>query len=319
MTDSARLTTIAAVGDTLWSHWRSMGVPAACKPAERLIDPEALIVYTALFTDAFGDDRLRDGAISWCIDHHSLVASARIKKLHARASVGNPDAFLALAHQVGAHVKRLPWPAADSAPSWTPSTRVRLPQLDHDVFLLRLRCRALFGANARGEAIAYLACTGDWATLAAIEHHTCFSRTQIDEAATGLVQAGAMQRGSVSNSTRYSLSSQLRMQLSTPIVEHRIGNREFDVISSPAAPTWIDWSLRFELLWHLIDAAAALDDGDLIGATAALRAHAEEFREAHMTAPTALRGQHSTSEHAETLQRFIQDAIVNVGGRGLFP
>ena len=65
MTTSTHASTVTAIGDVLWSQWRSLGVPAATQPANGLIDPEALIIYTAVFTDAFGDDRLRDGAISW--------------------------------------------------------------------------------------------------------------------------------------------------------------------------------------------------------------------------------------------------------------
>lgn len=84
------------------------------------------------------------------------------------------------------------------------------------------------------------------------------------------------------NATRYSLSAHARDELTTPIVEHRIGPREFDVARSPAAPTWIDWQPRFALLWHVIDAASAIDDNDLVRATATLRAHEEAFRVAHM-------------------------------------
>jgi hypothetical protein len=303
----------------LWSQWRSLGVPAATKPAERLIDPEALIIYTAVFTDAFGDDRLRDGAISWCVEHHDLIANTRIKKLRAAIGAGRDEAFARFAHQVIRYVKRLPWTPTADAPDWTPSTDIRLPALDQNPFLLRVRCRAMFGANARAEAVAFLACVGDWAMLAAIERDTGYSRTQINDALDGLVKARWVSRSQLGNATRYGLTAHARDELTTPIVEHRHGRRRFDVIRSPAAPTWIDWQPRFELLWHVAEAAAALDANDLIGAIATLRAQEEPFRLAHMSVPAPVRPDDDPVAYEADLVQFLADAVQNLGGRGILP
>lgn len=319
MTDSTHPSTVTAIGDVLWSQWRSLGVPAATRPAERLIDPEALIIYTAVFTDAFDDDRLRDGAISWCVQHHDLIANTRIKKLRASVEVGSQGAFARFAHQVTKHVKRLPWTPTEVAPAWTPSSDIRLPALDQDPHLLRLRCRAMFGANARAEAVAFLACVGDWAMLAAIERDTGYSRTQINDALDGLVKARWVTRSHVGNATRYGLTEHARSELTTPITEYKIGPRPFDAIRSPAAPTWIDWQSRFELLWHVADAAAALDAGDLIGAIATLRAQEEQLRIVHMSAPPPLRSDDEPHEYESMLAQFLADAVQNVGGRGHLP
>ena len=319
MATSTHASTVTAIGDVLWSQWRSLGAPAATQPAERLIDPEALIIYSAVFTNSFGDDRLRDGAISWCIEHHDLIANTRIKRLRAAVTVGPDDAFARFANQVSKLVKRLPWSPTVDAPDWTPSTDIRLPLLDQDPFLLRVRCRAMFGANARAEAVAFLACVGDWAMLAAIERDTGYSRTQINDALDGLVKARWVSRSQLGNATRYGLTTHARAELTTPIVEHRTGPRVGDAIRSPAAPTWIDWQPRFELLWHVNEAAAALDAGDLIGAIATLRAREESFRLAHMSAPSALRPDHDPRDYESKLVQFIADAVQNVGGRGVLP
>lgn len=319
MATSTHASTVTAIGDVLWSQWRSLGVPAATKPAERLIDPEALIIYSAVFTDSLDDDRLRDGAISWCVEHHELIANTRIKKLRAAVTVGPDDAFARFANQVTRHVKRLPWSPTADAPDWTPSTDIRLPLLDQDPFLLRVRCRAMFGANARAEAVAFLACVGDWAMLAAIERDTGYSRTQINDALDGLVKARWVSRSQLGNATRYGLTTHARTELTTPIVEHMTGSRAGDAIRKPSAPTWIDWQPRFELLWHVAEAAAALDAGDLIGAIATLRAREESFRAAHMSVPPAYRPSDDPGDHESTLVEFIADAVQNVGGRAILP
>ena len=177
----------------------------------------------------------------------------------------------------------------------------------------------MFGANARAEAVAFLACVGDWAMLAAIERDTGYSRTQINDALNGLVQARWVTRGQLGNATRYGLTAHARLELTTPIVEHKVGPRRSDVIRSPAAPTWIDWLPRFELLWHLTEAADALDADDLIGAVAALRAKEESFRVAHMSAPAPLRPDKEPGEYESTLVKFIADGVQNLGGRGILP
>ncbi len=319
MTTSVHTSTINAINGVLWSQWRSLGVPAATKPAERLIDPEALIIYSAVFTDALGDDRLRDGAISWCVKHHNLIANARIKKLRAAVQIGPPDAFARFAHQVSTHAKRLPWSPMADAPDWTPSTDIRLPPLDQNPHLLRVRCRAMFGANARAEAVAFLACVGEWAMLAAIERDTGYSRTQINDALAGLMHARWVARSQLGNATRYGLTAHAREELTTPIVEHKIGPRRHDVIRNHAAPSWINWPPRFELLWHLAEAAAALDAGDLIGAVATLRAKEEPFRLAHMSVPPPIRRDDAPEESAADLAQFIADAVQNLGGREILP
>lgn len=319
MASSVHARTVRAIGDVLWSQWRSLGVPASALPAQRLIDPEALIVYTAVFTDAFGDDRLRDGAVSWCVQHHGLVATTRVKKLRARVNIGAPDAFARFAHQVEQHVKRLSWGVTVEAPPWRPSAKVRLPRLDEDSMLLRLRCRSMFGANARGESAAFLACAGDWAMLAAIERDTLYSRTQISDALEGLVQARWVLRSWLGNATRFGLTEHARGELTTPIVEHQIGAGAFDVIRSPAAPAWIDWQARFELMWYLAEAAASLDADDLIGALAILRMREDDFRLVHMSVPFALHADDDLDERCAEIAQFLAVAVSNLGGREILP
>lgn len=307
-----------AVGNVLWGQWRELGVPAAAAPVVRLIDPEALILYTAIFTEAHPDDRLRDGAISWCVRYHQLVSTARLKRLRGLVRIGADDAFERFASQVGAHVKRLPWPTKD-APSWTPSTKVELPRLDGRQTLLRVRCRAMFGVNAKAEAVAFMASVGDHVMLAAIERHTGYSRTQIADGLSGLEHAGWVYRTTVGNATRYSLAAPARNVLMTPMVEHQVGPMPFDVLRMSSGPTWIDWQSRFELLWHVIDASNALDRGDVLGSLAHLRDLEDEFRAAHMSVPRPLTDASASTEEVEELHEFIRDAVTNVGGRGFLP
>ncbi len=86
-----------------------------------------------------------------------------------------------------------------------------------------------------------------------------------------------------------------------------------------ACPTWIDWQPRFELLWHLVEAAAALDAGDLIGAIATLSAQEEPFRLPHMSVPAPLRQSDDHGAYEATLIQFIAHAVQHLGGHGILP
>lgn len=142
-------------------QWKAMGVALAGGAAvgSSVIDPEALICFTAALGDA--DARLRDEATDWCIQFGSrLISVSRLRntrKLFPSGCGAKLDAFFATVNAQG----RTRW--AKEQPD-APPRRIRasgkstIPRLLESEALLRLQLRALFGVTARAEVILAL-CT----------------------------------------------------------------------------------------------------------------------------------------------------------------
>jgi len=69
--------------DTLWSQWHELGVAGTVprRHSEDFVDPEPLIVFTAVHSDL--DPRLRDESIDWVVRYGNYVSKARLKNVVA--------------------------------------------------------------------------------------------------------------------------------------------------------------------------------------------------------------------------------------------
>lgn len=262
----------AQIAQTLWAQWKSCGVLTAGAGAHRLIDPELLVIESA----RSGDSRLLDAATTWCVRHHDLLITARIKTLLAASVPDDQAAFRALAGHVSAHVARLSWPSDAPDRQWTPTTEVRLPTLSRPPELLRLRARALFGPNARADAVAFLRSIAPNDTeLAVIEQATRFSKRRLAGPLQQLVEEGSVERSWLGNRQRFRLSETARNFLGYPK-------------TTTTGPEWIDWCERFSLARICGEAASALRAGDVYSALGGIRIHSARFQRLGLSAPAPL-------------------------------
>jgi hypothetical protein len=288
-----------AIADTLWMQWRALGVQAASAPARSLVDPEALLIESAIVATHIEDPRIADAAIAWSIRHHELVVTARLKSLLKTYDESDRAAFLTMSRRVIDIAGRLSWPAAPSARAWKPSVDVRLPQLAGRPELLRLRSRALFGANARAEALSYLVCAGDQGVdLASLERATSFSKRHLAGPLELLVLEGSVERWWLGNRQLFRLRG-AALEL--------LGG------SPPGALQWIDWSSRLRVA-RMIGAAAVLlqRPGGVVTAVGRIRAAADQLQRHGLDVPRPLEIDQEPDERIPELARWIDQATTQL-------
>lgn len=141
--------------DVGWRQWATLGISADRDQAQQsntVIDPEALILFTAVLGDA--DPRLRDESTDWCIRYGTrLISKSRLKNLR-RSALGADliDEYLSTVNASS----RTRWPVGgtDAASrELRSSAKSRLPKLRESAPLLRLHLRAIFGVTARAEVL----------------------------------------------------------------------------------------------------------------------------------------------------------------------
>lgn len=305
--------------DLLWSQWGAIGVPVGARSSTSLIDLEALLIETAALTDERPDARVRAGAIAWAARYHQFVATPRLKRLLDRRQEQAVDAFKVMARQVSDNAGRLSWPMSAEAEPWNSSMKVTMPKLDQHTGLLRLRTRGMFGATARGEAIAYLVCMEGPVALAVIERDTLFSRKQLSDALDGLVHANWVMRSTLGNSLRFELSALARLQLRVPMRDLQIAPREFDASPTANAPAWIDWDQRYRLMRLLAAAATALEADDVFAALGDLRNADDELSALSLPAPAPIASGERDEQVRARVVEWIELADARLTGRGVLP
>lgn len=188
-----------------WSHWTALGVSGVIAPPETAIDPEALILLTALVADH--EPRLRDEALDWCARFgKQFIAAGRMRTLSRvldAESAARFHVFAATANAAGGTL----WPSGAAVPrKFTPSRKSRLARLDTPQrALLRLRC--MFGMTARAEIL--LTMLTQWHP----DHHVTaapltelgYGKTAIATTLDELTLAGITQRMSIGNANAYQL------------------------------------------------------------------------------------------------------------------
>ena len=137
-----------SIGEEIFERFQNQNIPISgfmkeMGSAHALIDPEALIIESAIISARIDDPRIADAAIAWSIQHHELIITARLKALLKLRAEADREAFLMMSRRIIDLAGRLAWPAAPTASAWKPSVDVRLPLLADRPELLRLRSRAL--------------------------------------------------------------------------------------------------------------------------------------------------------------------------------
>ena len=92
-----------AILDLLWRQWGQLGVlgSAAGNAAQMVLDPEALLVFTAWF--GRNDQRLYDAAAAWLVRYSRLVSLPRLKAVCRKARVKDTRSLGYMASLVAEH------------------------------------------------------------------------------------------------------------------------------------------------------------------------------------------------------------------------
>lgn len=192
--------------ETLWSQWHELGVAATVPRRHQndVIDPEALIVFTATHSDL--DPRLRDESIDWVIRYGSLVSKARLKNVLTDWDALSNSLFREYAATVNAKAG-LGWPAGRArALAFRSRARSYLEDLSRPA-LLALRIRAVFGVGARAELMRVLVSRPQTAmTAAELSTETSYRKRNVLNELEPLKFAGIVRSFRAVNADRFSLA-----------------------------------------------------------------------------------------------------------------
>ena len=193
-----------------WGAWSELGVSGWTEThGDWAIDPEPLIVFTALFGEA--EPRLGDEATDWCIRNWRYVSKTRLKNTFRSWPGANPSAFGEFAATVGEHAG-IVWPGSTEARAYTPTGRSVLPPLDRPS-LVWLRLRAMFGLGARTEILRYfLAKPSRRAGVAEIGSVTGYTKRNIAEESDQLERAGVLDVRQHGNRFSYGLARRSELE-----------------------------------------------------------------------------------------------------------
>lgn len=195
--------------DLVWSLWTELGVSGwQRRHTSHAIDPEPLIIFTAVLGDA--DPRLRDESTDWCIKYGHSITATRLKNLLA----GEPDSvrntFGEYAATVSAH-SSVRWPLATEPRRFRPTGHSSLDDFRRPSLVV-LRLRALFGATARAEIVkAFLADPTAELTAADLADGVGYTRRFVSEALDALRNAGLLDVLPQRNQLRYRLARALEL------------------------------------------------------------------------------------------------------------
>jgi len=170
MTSADSLT--SAVRDRLAAQWIALGVSLPGDADRTLVDPEALIVMTALRGGA--EPRLTEGALDWCVRYGTAINGGRLRAITAEIG-GDARAVAGFAATV----------AVAGGPRWPVAVGEGRPYQSRDKTLVTnlrapgafaWRLRSAFGVAVRADIVAVLASSPGWAPsiaeLAAVTRST---------------------------------------------------------------------------------------------------------------------------------------------------
>ena len=264
----------------LWRQWSQLGLAGEVEFQDRwVIDPEALLVFTLLF--GRHDARLFDEVVDWTVRNGRLLSIQRLKNIMDARNDGAVSRTLsALAMVVDSRDPKSRW--SRLAHSFTESeaapesffldldekpfavvgdpdehflrtgylrSRVHLRGLSQPVPMrpltnLIFRLRSLFGLGPRAEVLAYLLTNSD-GQASVIAQATHYSRTQVQEALGGLVQADAV-------------TAQPRGRRRTFSTDVGRWLRLLD-LPNESLPLWVNWPQVFDGLLDLATLLARLE------------------------------------------------------------
>jgi hypothetical protein len=226
-----------------WGAWVELGVSGWTEThGDWAIDPEPLIVFTALLGDE--DARLRDEATDWCVRNWRYVSKTRLKNLVREQPPAVRDAFGVFAATVGEHAGVV-WPYASEPRRFTVTGRSSAPQLDKPS-MVWLRLRAMFGIGARTEILRYFLSREDGRSSAAsISAATNYTKRNVAEECETLAHAGVLSVRTMGNRFYYALAKRTEL--------------EAFVGSMPTiTPNWI---AMFGVAWQLVSLESSAETG----------------------------------------------------------
>lgn len=224
-----------AVLDRLAAGWIALGAPLGGLADRTLVDPEALIVMTAL--RGRDEARVHETALDWCIKYGRFVNGSRLRTV-AREIGGDAAELVEFAARVaGGGGPRWPMFAGQSVPYRSRGKIV----VDHlrEPGALAVRLRALFGVAARADVLAVLACAPDVAlSLAELAARTRSTKRNVAIAVDSLRLGGAVDVDNLDNAQRVRLAAD-------PGFRSWLGE----------TPEAADWATR----WSVVEAVLAFD------------------------------------------------------------
>lgn len=276
-TFSERLRSVCV--DTAARQWKALGVALAGEThaGNAVIDPEALILFTAALGDA--DARVRDESMDWCIQHGGrMISTSRlrnIRKLLPPQSSDRVDAYIATVNEHGG----TRWPVhSDSirARDLTASGKSVLPRLRKSSPLLRLQLRALFGVTARAEVILALSTgePGNRFRTASDLSSTGYSKRNVALVLEDLALCELVTTKKLGNRVGYRLDAGARLTTLAPAIR---------------AASMVRWDLRLALLLAISTMVDEVETKKPVLRSVEARrfatAHADDFDALGMTAP----------------------------------
>ena len=237
MSSAKRLTERAV--EVCWRQWTSLGVAGVqSQQCAAIIDPEALIVFTAGLGDA--DPRLRDESTDWCVRYgHRLVSTSRLRNLIKREP--EPHRFDDYLATVNAHSSSR-WPTSGDTKSRdiTVSGKSDLPALRKRSQLVRLQLRAMFGVTARAEVLMMFLVSRPspepWFTASDLEV-TGYSKRNIAFVLEDLALCELLTARRAGNQLRYRLAERAHLGKLAPAAANALFEK---------------WDLRFHLFSRIM-------------------------------------------------------------------
>ena len=196
LTDSAATLTESML-DVAWRQWSAIGGAAANdRPAQSIVDPEALVLYT--LSAMRQHQRLESILFSWLEVNGELLSVQRMRNLATRfpAQVANHlPAFARNARSVAAHPK---WTGLTDDTVATPSKPIELPELRRAMraplrqpCALLLRLRLSMGVGVKADVLSVLMGQRESrSTVKEIVDFTGYTSVAVRSALDSLTEAG---------------------------------------------------------------------------------------------------------------------------------
>lgn len=208
MTDSLVAVMQESAARCAWGLLGSVGMSSASgAPARHSVSPEDALVIASIASAA--DSRLRDEARDWFVTFDDLISRPVLK--HRLGLLGES----AIDHWRSFTAPLAPWvrgriPSAEPGNAHFEPSGKSQRTITRERQYGRLRCRAIFGTQARADVIFQLASEGDGArgwTADALARRTGYTKSAVREALDRLVEGDIVRRARVGNADWFSLAN----------------------------------------------------------------------------------------------------------------
>ena len=283
-------------------QWTTLGVALAGSHHDEasVIDPEALILFTACLGDA--DVRLRDESTDWCVAYGTrLISASRLRNLRTYYPPDLATIIDEYVATVNEHASTRWQTSSDLVKPrrFQPSGKSRLPKLPISEALLLLQLRALFGVTARAEILLHLATTRPKKRFlsAADLASTGYSKRNVAIILENLALSELVSARKVRNRIEYRLAKESHL---------------LPLVPATAKANRIRWDVTFPLLSTLrqLDEQVA-NRKPIIRSLAARQfvdTHSKDFDVLDLSPP----GPSDPTTYFETMMEWARDSLVPV-------